>query len=278
MPIVDLLAKHRVLAMFSLAALIMVAGTIVWWRFPTSSLTAQERMADICATGEYPESYDLLDRTTYGPGSDSGVIEYNVRVDDQGKHYLVSVDGALVQEGILIYADGTGGSGRSANPRSGGSATAYMRMFDDGEWGDWDVSTDGPGSASGTASSSTRMSSSASTGDTDTEEIESFCGLLLAVPGAEVEFRYVGEETINGVATDHYYHRYSRIGEDHYDSTEFWFDSNGLFRQVKQVSYNGPGTGDEVRISHLKTYSGWGEANIITAPVRPTSTPDAPTR
>ena len=264
----DLLVRHRTLAVFSLVLALVVVGIIVWWRFPGSTLTAQERMEDICATGDYPASYDLFERATSN-GSESR-IEYDVRVDSGAEHYLVSIDGGLVQEAIFLYPDAEGpeNSGRSGTPAQ---ATAYIRLFGDDEWGEWGVSTDESGSARGSSSART-----------DGDEVESFCGLPLEAPGVEVDFRYVGKETIGGISTDHYYHSYSRIGVDQRHSMEFWFDSDGLFRQIRQIEYSGPDAGDEVRIEHLKTYSGWGEANVITAPEgvtppepepNPTSTP-----
>ena len=90
-------------------------------------------------------------------------------------------------------------------------------------------------------------------------------------------FRHEGEETINGIVTDHYYHSYHPNGGDGYQTSEFWLDSEGLLRQVKYVSYYPPDASDTLRgestITISKTYSGWGEENIITAPVAPTPEP-----
>ena len=90
-----------------------------------------------------------------------------------------------------------------------------------------------------------------------------FCGLSLnPVEGIEVEFRYVGEETIDGVPTHHFYHSYSPIGESSYRSTEYWFDAAGLPKKTKYVVHNSLTD----NLERVLVYSGWGEPNRIAAP------------
>ena len=146
-----------------------------------------------------------------------------------------------------------------------------MRGFSGGEWQDWDVTVGevgGSGTARGASSSPARTSD---------EDYESFCGLgLEELPGQEVEFRYVGEEVVDGFTTSHYFHKYSPGGAGDYISTEYWLDSEGLLRQVRIISYGPPTAGSpESRIEHFKSYSGWGEPNVIIVP-QLTPTPPPP--
>ena len=259
-----LFTKHRNFALALLAALVVVAGTVAWWQFSRGGLTsAQERIADICASAVYPDSFDMVDRITHFEGDESGTAEYDVRVDGNKHHYLLSIRGTLAYETVLVFPDTTTGSssnsGRSANSNQG---TAYVREFSSGEWQDWNVTTGDAGGQSGTGQTSSGASRSA-----DGEDYESFCGLALELPGQEVEFRYVGNETVNGVSTGHYFHKYSPGGVGDYVSTEYWLDADGLLRQVRTVWYGPPAPGSpESRLEHFKTYSGWGEPNVITVP------------
>ena len=205
----------------------------------------------------------MVDRITHFEGDESGTAEYDVRVDGNKHHYLLSIRGTLAYETVLVFPDTTTGSssnsGRSANSNQG---TSYVREFSSGEWQDWNVTTGDAGGQSGTGQTSSGVSRSA-----DGEDYESFCGLALELPGQEVEFRYVGNETVNGVSTGHYFHKYSPGGVGDYVSTDYWLDADGLLRQVRTVWYGPPAPGSpESRLEHFKTYSGWGEPNVITVP------------
>ena len=262
-------AKYRAAVFFTLALVMIAVGIIVWWRFPGSTLTAQERMEDLCASVVYPDSYDMIDRVTHSRGGgDAGVATFDVRGNGPDQHWIVSRDGTLFYEAIFIYPDGgsAGDSGRSAPA----VPTAYVREYSGGEWGDWDATVgETTARGGGTASSSARSSSS-----TETDDDGSFCGLALEIPGFEVEFRYVGEETIDGVRTHHYFHSYSPGGEGDYISTEHWLDSTGMLKRIREIRYGPAVPGSpESRTEHLKTFSNWGEENIITAPVLTTPEP-----
>ena len=192
------------------------------------------------------------------------MAEYNVRFNGQAQHYVTSVDGTLLQEAIFVL------SNAEQSPRRGvGSITSgHIRMFDAGEWGEWEVTNFKPDPVYATRRD-------------DEDRPDSFCGLALEAPGSEAEFRYVGEETIDGIDTDHYYHSQSQIGYNLTHTREYWLDSDGLLRQVREIIYDPPTTSDPgTRIEHFKTYSGWGEENIITVPgtivPAPESTPGKP--
>ena len=185
--------RPRAAVFFSLAAVMIAVGIIVWWRFPGSTLTAQERMEDLCASVVYPSSFDMIDRATFSGGGGDGVAEYDVRGNGRDRHMMISLDGNLSHEAILVYPKG-GDSSDSERSAMSNVGSAYVREYSSGEWGDWDVTVGESAAVGGTASSSART------------EAESFCGLVLEIPGYEVEFRYVGQETIDGVSTQHYFH------------------------------------------------------------------------
>ena len=257
----------------SLLATLVTAAAFIWWQSPWSgSTSAQERVTDICASVVYPDSYDMVDIVTYFDGNEAGTGRYEIEVDGNKHHYLLYIDGALAYETVLVFPDTTTGSssnsGRSANSNQG---TAYVREFSSGEWQDWNVTTGDAGGQSGTG----QTSSGSTSRSADGEDYESFCGLALELPGQEVEFRYMGSETINGIETEHYFHKYSPGGVGDYISTEYWLDADGLLRQVRTVWYNSPSSGSpESRLEHLKSYSNWGQPNAITVPGAEPPVPD----
>ena len=182
-------------------ALVMIAvGIIVWWRFPGSTLTAQERMEDLCASTTYPLSFDFSDRATMTEdGETTTVGDYDIRANGRDKHVLMRTDGNPSHEAILIYPGGEGAT-RSSSARQ----TGYIREFTGGRWGDWKVNV-------GDDSATTTNGGASARSDGDPG---SFCGLPLEIPGHEVEFRYVGEETIDGTNTSHYFHSASSTEPD----------------------------------------------------------------
>ena len=262
-----MLTKHRAATFLALALVMVAVGIIVWWRFPESTgvLTAQERMEDICASTTYPLSFDFSDRATMTEdGETTTVGDYDIRANGRDKHVLMRTDGNPSHEAILIYPGGEGAT-RSSSARQ----TGYIREFTGGRWGDWKVNV-------GDDSATTTNGGAPARSDGD---LGSFCGLPLEIPGHEVEFRYVGEETIDGTNTSHYFHSASRLGDDGYTSTEYWLDSNGLIKQTRWIVCHPSSSGSpESRFENLRTFSGWGETNVIAAPVQGTPVPTpAPT-
>ena len=194
---------RRAALFFTLALVMIAVGIIVWWRFPEGTLTAQERVEDVCASATYPESFDLFDRATFAFGEDNtGVVEYNVRFNGQAEHYVTSLGGTLFHETILIpSSSASSSSGRSTDS----GTTGYTRTYTDSAWDEWEVTDFQPVQipASSASGGSARSSDDAP---------DSFCGLVLEDPKLEIEFRHVGEETIDGIVTNHYFHSYSQIG------------------------------------------------------------------
>ena len=255
---------RRAALFFTLALVMIAVGIIVWWRFPEGTLTAQERVEDVCASATYPESFDLFDRATFAFGEDNtGVVEYNVRFNGQAEHYVTSLDGTFIQEAIFIFSSSASSSARSTGP----ATTGYTRTYTDAAWDEWEVTNFQPKQIP-------PASSSGSSARNSDDAPDSFCGLVLEDPDSDIEFRHVGEETIDGIATDHYFHSQSRKDSILVFTKEYWLDADGLLRQVRETIYAPPTSGDPgTNIVHFKTYSGWGEENIITAPVQ---SPDAP--
>ena len=234
-------------------------------------------MEDVCASVTYPDSFDITVRATTDRGSRTSEALVEYRRNAHANHTIARREAGRnpVWKKTVFYRNAADGpEGTSASDTLDLSKdiveTTYLREFSDaGEWGDWNIRNVQEIPSLGA------VASSVASGQSGTEEgISSFCGLPLEIEGHDVEFRHVGEETVNGIRTNHYYHSYSPIGWDNYISKEFWIDSSGLFVQVKEVAYIPPtgGQGGE-RVEKLKTYSGWGEPNVITVPVL-TSTPE----
>lgn len=282
---VDLLVRHRILALFSLAAIVAMAGALVWWTTSEDvPISAQEMMEDVCASVTYPESFDITVQAS--ANSDTGLEELltTYRRGSQAEHYInYRGDGSPWIEGKFFYENQLANSESEPEGEISGASgtttlrntviiTAYTREFgDSGAWEDWSVMTSEQPAYD--AATSAVVSGQSGTED----ELSTFCGLPLEIEGTDIEFRYVGKETIDGVETDHYYHAYSPESDDSgsYIAKEFWLDADGLFRQVKEVVYNAPieGSLGAERVESLKTYSGWGEPNVIATPVLPTPDP-----
>ena len=260
------ITKYRT-AFLALVLVMIVAGIVAWWRFPGDTLTAQERMQDLCESAVYPETFDMV--MTYkstGSGRADSTAVFDVRSNGRNQHWIVSRDGSRFYEAVFIHPDSAGDSDSGARSNSSSSSAlpaAYIRYDDDGEWGDWGVTLGEPSPPPSTAE---QQLSPRSGGSEDSDD-GTFCGLRVNIPGYEVEFRYVGQETIDGTLTHHYFQSHSPGGYGDYITMEEWLDSNGITKQTRRVSYSPaiPGSA-EARVEHTNTFSNRGEENIITAP------------
>lgn len=282
-----ILSNHPALTtILIIAVATVVTAMAIWWVLPQGekALSAQQMVENVCAKVTYPDSFDIsaIATSKTSAGSDWASTEY--RRSPSGEHYISQgADGNLLVELVLITAPDTGSSaGGEGNgitgtesSQSSRSQNIYVRQADEsGRLGEWVTATrELPATGSGQAIAGTGGAAQANPED----DLLEFCGLPLEIEGRDVEFRYVGEEVINGVSTSHYYHSFSFIGSDEYYSTEYWIDSEGLFRQIREKAVYTPpdekgGTGQWAEV--LKIYSGWGEENVITAPpLTPTPTP-----
>ena len=240
------LSAHPWLAGGFLVVAALVAAAIVWWLIPNEPLSAQEVMADACIDAAITLDYDVTVRIM--APEDTGEWT-TVEVSGNGLHARFytnasssrgtrSGGGTLVHESYMIW--GTDSSSSSdASTRSEESSPApianYNRRLEDGQWTDW------------------RVSETPFEGSSD---IARFCGFPL---DDFTTFEYNGEETVNGVLTKKFTGMID-VEQDVFDTRfEFWVDSSGkLLRQRRKT----------LSTDHHRdaTFSGFGEANVITAP------------
>ena len=245
--------------LLAIAAMLALIGTLAWWASPPGSpATIQgditEHIAAICTSAVWPDSYDSLDIETLDAGNQSGVLERNYRTNGQADHNITSLDGKPIQEAIFIFLDN---DGRPALRHVSEVRRNYFREFGEKGWGDWNVIVQETRTPYWLGIDPSLFA------ERDDEDYETFCGLPLELPeDKEVDFRYVGEETIDGVLTHHFFHAYALAGYGDFESTEHWYDLEGLIRKTRRVSY----IPSEHRLEQITTYSGFGEANIITEP------------
>ena len=231
-----------------------VAG-IVWWLIPTEPLSAQEVMEDACANSRDINEYDATLRM-FGPeGERDGwvVMEINDAIGMRTRSYSPgdggrSSESTLVSEGYTMWdASGSGSSSRSDDDDD--SYRVYSRRIEgDGQWGAWQVSQ--------------------YPGDWGDGMTGSFCGYDVSIFET---FLYDGVETVSGTSTKKFTATVGSTSLELATRLEFWIDADGKLIKKAQTLIN-----KDVRWE--LTYSGWGEANAIAAPVTSDATPggDAP--
>ena len=234
-------------------------------------LSAQEIVEDLCASSTLPDHYDY--RAVLTDTSDRGVfvqrMEY--RKSPTGQHMIFSDEaGNMIGEGMLVHRQNSGGDAATRTTESGEVRDLYLRRLDEsGQLGEWETRA-WPKPALGSATTRSTESGSSGLG----EDPPSFCGLPLELEGHDVEFRFVGNETIDGVETRHYFHSYSQTGDPGYYSTDYWVDSDGRIKKRRTEAYDpSPIAGDTAHtVEWVTTYSGFGETNVITPPSIATAT------
>ena len=218
-------------------------------------------------------------------------VLYDQRVSGHAKHTITTINGVLSQEAIFIFSDGTG---HPAKEYDAATVTTYIRWYGDAltrfdddayasdgiddEWGDWPASdvVDGEWGSwgvtvhTGLGQRKEALEAAIAAAQAAGEYDDLICGVDTGPsdhPDYETVFRHEGEETVNGVSTDHLYSSSSRIGSGAYQSMEYWIDPNGLTTQWRSVQYE-PLTDSYSghRTETVETFSGWGEPNVITAP------------
>ncbi len=263
--IAGLLRRRRVYVVF----LIVMVGAIavVFARqllTDNDSIDSQAVVQDACARlAEFPEFYDVTIRGSNTQGSESMEFVQEMRINGDDIAWTVAdrITGNLRAEVVIIRTSGDHRGG-VAGASGVATVTTYSRESDDtGEWEDWNMSVSDYRPATGRSEA----------GGGSGSEIASFCGFPLESDVLAIESGYIGEETIDGVVTKRYFYSYSPKGEreDDYNREDYWVDpSNGRFVQVKQeVFVAGDSFSPNQKVEAVKTYSGWGEPNIITAPM-----------
>ncbi len=146
----------------------------------------------------------------------------------------------------------------------------YTRERDaQGAWGPWNVTQ--PRTPAGSAASD---SDEAAGGESGARSIDppssTFCGVW---PLSDVQ--YLGTATIgdDNTSVKHYkaYFDDTVVGgpSGTYENYEYWIDSSGAILQARSESYDPADCGPDHHIDVVITFSGHGEANVITAPVIP---------
>ena len=248
-------------------------------------------MKDDCASAVQPDFYDVQRRTSFKDAGEPREVVHDQRISDHAKHTITTIDGVLSHEAIFIFSDG---NGRPAKEYDAATVATYSRWYGDaltrfegdadasdvadGEWGSWPASdvVDGEWGSWGVTVYPDRgqrreeIEAAIAAAQAAGEYDDWICGVdtgPLDDPDYEFVFRHEGEDTLNGVITDHLYSSLSRIGSDAYQSMEYWIDSNGLITQWRSVRYEPPTNSDSgQRGETVETFSGWGEPNVITAP------------
>ena len=223
---------------------------------------------DACANAAASDrnNYDITVRFPHPELTMPWKVVYEI--GETGRHargYDMRENDKLVQEEILIrepYSDGTRDAA-SVETRE----TTYHRALDEdsGEWSEWEVTSD-------------IFSTGRARRGVSYSDVPSFCGFPL---GDNTTVEYLGRESVNGVDAKKY-SIYIKVGPP--VASPEGIDTNPNVRSpldsywVRWVTDSGRtlrykwsgGPLDEGGMDGV--LSGWGEVNIITAPV-PTPTP-----
>lgn len=267
------LVNHRSLAVLLFTVAAALASVLILWALldEDTPLSADEMVEHICTGGvTYPEFYDvsIAVSATQGISIQHETIEY--RIAPEAAHILsMDAEGRGQIEMIILLLPVTSTTGAnlvSEDSRDSAEEHIFYRAADSpGQWQEWVTSPREPRG----------MRSVPQSG----QDIYRFCRSLPDVLGEVVEFHYIGEQMVDGVNTMLFYQSHKSPGYEDYRTREFWVDSDGLFRQVKETHYGDFNQEGELESYYvaLRIYSGWGETNVITAPQNATSWSLAPT-
>ncbi len=266
---------HRRLA-FGLAVIVAVGiAGLLWWLIPTSGgslVDAQAIIEDACS---YPSdvsyasdviSYDITERGTKtaldGDGEYSWVSE--IRVNGLDSH-------------TLTYSEQTGGRAETIYIASFGT---YIRETNEhGEWGEWQVYAFPEIFMQPTPESNPSPGSEEDSGVGPVGQVDETITGTSRFCGADnlVNVRQLEDTRVNDTPVKHFSASVDPelIGRgDNFENWEYWVDEDGRAIQVKwDVFFDSRGGRREERVTRTITVSGYGELNVITAPVAPTPTP-----
>ena len=270
-----MLSKYRVISVLMLIAVLAVAGTMVWRMTGNEpQAIAQTVIEDACDASENFYNFDMRVQieiaNPYYP-----IVVHDSRVNvhrdidlPPNEHGTVFYETTNERgEYIYIYSplfDAMAASGTSERIFEYGNAQLIEFSRDDndlGIWEEWESSvsefpipTRNSGSAAGLDAKADSFG-----------EVPGFCGWQVEGFGT---IKLVGEETLGGKKTSHYIATLYRDGSDseEYGEWEWWIDDTGLLRKYKLGNYKPDGI---YRIETVEL-SGFGEPNIIVAPVNGT--------
>ena len=233
-----------------------VAGSTPWWPFWGNPASATV-LEDACAAATL---HQHLISTTEGTTT-YGTTAHNwhrvTRYAPNGHHQTMSNTPGGVVQAEIIYLYGTSGTGG----RSDSPPVAYLKEGS----GPWITETAPGGPASGGGESGTQ--SSGNSPKSPVPGLSTFCGIPLSQFDS---FEYVGEETLSGSTTKHFLAVRDPLGSEDEDSMKWdlWVNADGLVVQMKETVVSSGNSGVATT-----TFSNWGEANTITAPVQATPSP-----
>ncbi len=268
--------KRHQLAGALLVVTLPVIAIVIWQMVSKGDyIDAQEAVEDAClGFANYTASYDITIQgtVTFGTESMTGNEDWRIQGENIYRLLTATKDGVSIQAEHIEIATRNDNTDGASGGSGAGSRTRYYRGADaTGTWGEWktDVNNIAPfADMSGAA------------GESDSEEIPaSFCGRpLLSDDVSDTTSGHIGEEITNGTNTKHYFYLIASKSqpEENYSREDFWIDpTTGRFVQIKRTIVQPPNT----RLETLHSYSGWGEPNVITAPVlsTPTQEPNATT-
>ena len=249
----------------------IVAGILIWQLPQNNTATAQATWEDICEdldvtvlpTPAYM-AYDSSERSTFTREYDETVTTTVTRTETQvtthpyyGRHEIeYAEDRTPISEYFLVVRPDEETDSRARNTENETySVTSYHRSTDDqGAWEDWDIQSEPierapePGNTARNVANST------------------FCGT--DVDEQFTSFRYIGEETIDGVETKHFVGIEDPLGDADADfiKHEFWislvaFPVQYKVEHVMELEEYWTDT-----LVAVITYSDFGEQNVINPP------------
>ena len=273
---VSVRAHPRLAFTLVVIAAAVVAG-LLWWLIPSSGGGTVDALAiieDACSYDTGGTSYDITERGTTNLTEDGTSISWVSEVRVDGLDFQkITYDEQGTARGEVVYIASFGTYSREANEQ--------------GEWGEWQVqpfpeiflqttpeSNPSPGSESNPSPGSEEDSGVGPVGQVD-ETITGtsrFCGWEDLV-----DARYVGDARVNDIPVEHFSASIDQeflLGENSYENHEYWVNADGRLMQQKWEIFHeaSPGFREE-RVTRTATYHGFGEPNVITAPVTPTPPP-----
>ena len=236
---------------FVLAAALSIV-TILWWLIPGNApISARQAIEDACAGAEAYDYADIHMQMVPATGEPRGWTEFEA--SSAGIHLRnYHQDGTFLSERIIIWSTPIpSGSGAAGAASDQGEVAFYDRkLAGENQWGDWEVTINRGRLAI-------------------RENTDTFCSHPL---DDFSDFQYLGQETVNGVRSRHFSGVIDADGDPDNAGLldqrwDFWIGLNG--RPVRHTITN-LHTGSAL----VSTYSGYGEVNVIAAPVlTPTPAP-----
>ena len=195
---------------------------------------------------EYPDFYDTTTTVT---------ADYNYQT------YIEKIE-HLQAPGIARYLT-TDGNGRPATEliivEEGEGRGGYIRRSDDsGKWQRWETDIAGTPGFTFTPE--------------HLKDTHRFCRSNPEWLDLILEFQFIGEDDLDGVAVLHFRQRQWHPSKDKHFTRDYWIDGQGFFRKVREIKGGGDwGEGQRVEV---KRYSGWGEINEVILPENPLPVPE----